>query len=227
MPECQNCGEFVTEQYVRVFTPEAVEGHGPRVVQTVRTNSGTARMSVKRGPRRQTTTPAGRAGRTSVAAGMSELDVEAVDDLCTRGTSAEYVLYGGKGGVGKTRVLRRPRWPPRATTRRRSSSLRTLPTPCRTRWMRISRQRRRASARTSHCTPRRSTRRPPSARDRSVSRRTHWVAWATARRRRDVWRRCRRCSGRRSAEDPIGGEEGLLGGSMPGADEAAAMRLLG
>ncbi|AEM56946.1 MULTISPECIES: DUF7563 family protein [Haloarcula] len=31
MPECQNCGEFVTEQYVRVFTPEAVEGHGPRV----------------------------------------------------------------------------------------------------------------------------------------------------------------------------------------------------
>jgi arsenite-transporting ATPase len=27
-------------------------------------------------------------------------------------------------------------------------------------------------------------------------------------------------------EDPIGGEDGLLGGSMPGADEAAAMRLL-
>jgi arsenite-transporting ATPase len=27
-------------------------------------------------------------------------------------------------------------------------------------------------------------------------------------------------------EDPIGGEEGILGGSMPGADEAAAMRLL-
>ena len=27
-------------------------------------------------------------------------------------------------------------------------------------------------------------------------------------------------------DDPIGGEEGLLGGSMPGADEAAAMRLL-
>jgi hypothetical protein len=31
MPECQNCGEFVTEQYVRVFTPEASEAHGPRV----------------------------------------------------------------------------------------------------------------------------------------------------------------------------------------------------
>jgi arsenite-activated ATPase ArsA len=29
-----------------------------------------------------------------------------------------------------------------------------------------------------------------------------------------------------AGEDPIGGEEGLLGGSMPGADEAAAMRLL-
>jgi arsenite-transporting ATPase len=27
-------------------------------------------------------------------------------------------------------------------------------------------------------------------------------------------------------EDPVGGEDGLLGGSMPGADEAAAMRLL-
>jgi uncharacterized Zn-finger protein len=29
MPTCQNCGEFVTEQYVRVFTPEGYEG--PRV----------------------------------------------------------------------------------------------------------------------------------------------------------------------------------------------------
>ncbi|WP_277540555.1 ArsA family ATPase [Haloarcula laminariae] len=28
------------------------------------------------------------------------------------------------------------------------------------------------------------------------------------------------------SEDPIGGEDGILGGSMPGADEAAAMRLL-
>ena len=31
MPECQNCGNFVTEQYVRVFTPETVESQGPRV----------------------------------------------------------------------------------------------------------------------------------------------------------------------------------------------------
>jgi NAD-dependent SIR2 family protein deacetylase len=29
MPTCQNCGSFVTEQYVRVFTPEGNEG--PRV----------------------------------------------------------------------------------------------------------------------------------------------------------------------------------------------------
>ncbi|MBV0923446.1 arsenical pump-driving ATPase GET3 [Halomicroarcula limicola] len=29
-----------------------------------------------------------------------------------------------------------------------------------------------------------------------------------------------------AGDDPIGGEDGLLGGSMPGADEAAAMRLL-
>jgi arsenite-transporting ATPase len=33
-------------------------------------------------------------------------------------------------------------------------------------------------------------------------------------------------AGEAGAEDPIGGEDGLLGGSMPGADEAAAMRLL-
>ena len=31
MPTCQNCGEFVTEAYVRVFTPEAVADSGPRV----------------------------------------------------------------------------------------------------------------------------------------------------------------------------------------------------
>ena len=29
MPECQNCGDFVTERYVRVFTPE--EFDAPRV----------------------------------------------------------------------------------------------------------------------------------------------------------------------------------------------------
>jgi NAD-dependent SIR2 family protein deacetylase len=29
MPECQNCGEHVTEQYARVFTPDGVEN--PRV----------------------------------------------------------------------------------------------------------------------------------------------------------------------------------------------------
>jgi NAD-dependent SIR2 family protein deacetylase len=29
MPTCNNCGEFVTEAYVRVFTPEGHEG--PRV----------------------------------------------------------------------------------------------------------------------------------------------------------------------------------------------------
>jgi len=29
MPECSNCGSFVTEAYVRVFTPDAVEE--PRV----------------------------------------------------------------------------------------------------------------------------------------------------------------------------------------------------
>jgi NAD-dependent SIR2 family protein deacetylase len=29
MPTCQNCGSFVTEQYVRVFTPEGNDG--PRV----------------------------------------------------------------------------------------------------------------------------------------------------------------------------------------------------
>lgn len=29
MPECLNCGAFVTEEYVRVFTPE--EFDGPRV----------------------------------------------------------------------------------------------------------------------------------------------------------------------------------------------------
>jgi arsenite-transporting ATPase len=33
-------------------------------------------------------------------------------------------------------------------------------------------------------------------------------------------------AGAEAGEDPIGGDEGLLGGSMPGADEAAAMRLL-
>lgn len=25
MPECQNCGEFVTEEYVRVFVPENID----------------------------------------------------------------------------------------------------------------------------------------------------------------------------------------------------------
>jgi len=29
MPECNNCGSFVTERYVRVFTPDRVEQ--PRV----------------------------------------------------------------------------------------------------------------------------------------------------------------------------------------------------
>lgn len=29
MPECQNCGEFVTAAYARVFTPQGVEN--PRV----------------------------------------------------------------------------------------------------------------------------------------------------------------------------------------------------
>lgn len=26
MPECQNCGEFVTKQYVRVFSPPGEDG---------------------------------------------------------------------------------------------------------------------------------------------------------------------------------------------------------
>jgi len=29
MPECQNCGSFVTEAYMRVFTPDGY--NGPRV----------------------------------------------------------------------------------------------------------------------------------------------------------------------------------------------------
>ena len=29
MPECQNCGEFVTDQYARVFAPPEI--HGVRV----------------------------------------------------------------------------------------------------------------------------------------------------------------------------------------------------
>ncbi len=29
MPECQNCGSFVTQDYVRVFTPDGIDA--PRV----------------------------------------------------------------------------------------------------------------------------------------------------------------------------------------------------
>lgn len=31
MPECQNCGGFVTEQYVRVFAPSGMEADAVRV----------------------------------------------------------------------------------------------------------------------------------------------------------------------------------------------------
>lgn len=30
MPDCRNCGSFVTQRYVRVFQPSSLDGPGPR-----------------------------------------------------------------------------------------------------------------------------------------------------------------------------------------------------
>jgi len=152
-------------------------------------------------------------------------ETDAATDLPAGVDAPDYVLYGGKGGVGKTTMAAATGLASAAggvnTLVVSTDPAHSSPIPTRRR----SRRNQRAFARTCRCTPPRST---PT---------TRW--------RRDVRRRRRppRRDGRDGdamggmmggASDPDGpaddeadgGLGSLLGGTMPGADEAAAMRQL-
>lgn len=51
MPECQNCGAFVTERYVRVFAPTDLDAPRccPHCEDMTRTSDGTVRQRRDKG----------------------------------------------------------------------------------------------------------------------------------------------------------------------------------
>ncbi|MFB6223289.1 MAG: ArsA family ATPase [Haloarcula sp.] len=155
---------------------------------------------------------------------MSELDVEAVDEIDAPAgiDAAEYVLYGGKGGVGKTTCAAATAL---ASARDDTATLVVSTDPAHSLSDTLEVQIPSTPTRIREDIPLYAAEIDPEAA----------VGDGPLGVEEDALGGMGELLGGEGmfgggaggqAEDPIGGEEGLLGGSMPGADEAAALRLL-
>jgi arsenite-transporting ATPase len=157
---------------------------------------------------------------------MSNLDVEAVDDIDTpTGVDApEYVLYGGKGGVGKTTCAAATALASAqddtatlvVSTDPAHSLSDTLETDIPSEPTRIRED---IPLYAAEIDPEAAMGEGPLGMEADALGGLGGLLGGGGPMGGDA-------GGPMDGEDPIGGEEGLLGGSMPGADEAAAMRLL-
>jgi len=155
---------------------------------------------------------------------MTNLDVEAVEDIDTpSGVDApEYVLYGGKGGVGKTTCAAATAL---ASARDGTSTLVVSTDPAHSLSDTLETDIPAEPTRIRDDMPLFAAEIDPEAAvgegplgmdDDALGGLGGMLGGGGA----------GPLGGDAGGEDPIGGDEGLLGGSMPGADEAAAMRLL-
>jgi arsenite-transporting ATPase len=152
---------------------------------------------------------------------MSNLDVEAVDDIAapTGVDAPEYVLYGGKGGVGKTTCAAATAL---ASARDDTATLVVSTDPAHSLSDTLETEIPAEPTRIRDDIPLFAAEIDPEAamgegplgmEDDALGGLGGMLGGDGP-------------MGGAGGDDPIGGEEGLLGGSMPGADEAAAMRLL-
>jgi len=153
---------------------------------------------------------------------MNDLDVEAVDDIdAPTGVDApEYVLYGGKGGVGKTTCAAATAL---ASARDDTATLVISTDPAHSLSDTLETDIPAEPTRIREDVPLYAAEIDPEAavgegplgmEDDALGGLGGMLGGGGP------------MGGEARAENPIGGEDGLLGGSMPGADEAAAMRLL-
>lgn len=152
---------------------------------------------------------------------MSNLDVEAVDEITapTGVDAPEYVLYGGKGGVGKTTSAAATAL---ASARDDTATLVVSTDPAHSLSDTLETDIPAEPTRIREDIPLYAAEIDPEAamgegplgmEDDALGGLGGMLGGGPM-------------GGDAGSEDPIGGEDGLLGGSMPGADEAAAMRLL-
>jgi len=154
---------------------------------------------------------------------MSELDVEAVDeiDAPTGIDAAEYVLYGGKGGVGKTTCAAATAL---ASARDGTATLVVSTDPAHSLSDTLDADIPATPTRIREEIPLYAAEIDPEA---AVGDGPLGVEGDAFGGMGDLLGGDGMMSGAGAeTDDPIGGEDGLLGGSMPGADEAAALRLL-
>ncbi|MBV0900818.1 ArsA family ATPase [Haloarcula salina] len=154
---------------------------------------------------------------------MSELDVEAVDeiDAPTGIDAAEYVLYGGKGGVGKTTCAAATAL---ASARDGTATLVVSTDPAHSLSDTLDADIPATPTRIREEIPLFAAEIDPEA---AVGDGPLGVDGDAFGGMGDLLGGDGMMGGGGAeAGDPISGEDGLLGGSMPGADEAAAMRLL-
>ena len=156
---------------------------------------------------------------------MTTLDVEAVDDIDTpTGVDApEYVLYGGKGGVGKTTCAAATGL---ASARDGTDTLVVSTDPAHSLSDTLERDIPAEPTRIRDDIPLFAAEIDPEAAvgDGPLGMEGDTLGGLGGMLGGDG--PLGAGSGPSGTDDPIGGEEGLLGGSMPGADEAAALRLL-
>ncbi|MBX0321679.1 arsenical pump-driving ATPase GET3 [Halomicroarcula sp. F13] len=153
---------------------------------------------------------------------MNNLDVEAVDDIDTpTGVDApDYVLYGGKGGVGKTTCAAATAL---ASARDGTATLVVSTDPAHSLSDTLETQIPAEPTRIREDVPLFAAEIDPEAavgegplgmEDDALGGLGGMLGGDDG------------PLGGGAGDDPVGGDDGLLGGSMPGADEAAAMRLL-
>ncbi|MDQ2071993.1 TRC40/GET3/ArsA family transport-energizing ATPase [Haloarcula sp. H-GB4] len=160
---------------------------------------------------------------------MSELDVEAVDDIDAPAgiDAAEYVLYGGKGGVGKTTCAAATAL---ASARDDTATLVVSTDPAHSLSDTLeadipatpTRIREEIPLYAAEIDPEAAVGEGPLGVEEDALGGVGELLGGDGM----FGGGAGSAAGAGQAEDPIGGEEGLLGGSMPGADEAAALRLL-
>jgi len=153
---------------------------------------------------------------------MSNLDVEAVDDIdAPTGVDApEYVLYGGKGGVGKTTCAAATAL---ASARDETATLVVSTDPAHSLSDTLETDIPAEPTRIRDDIPLYAAEIDPEA---AMDEGPLGMEGDAPGGLGGMLGGGDPMGGEAGADDPIGGEEGLLGGSMPGADEAAAMRLL-
>ncbi|MDS0281313.1 ArsA family ATPase [Haloarcula onubensis] len=158
---------------------------------------------------------------------MSNLDVEAVDDIdAPTGVDApEYVLYGGKGGVGKTTCAAATAL---ASARDDTATLVVSTDPAHSLSDTLETDIPAEPTRIREDVPLFAAEIDPEAAmgEGPLGMDDDALGGLGGMLGGPMGGDAGGPVGADAGEDPIGGEDGLLGGSMPGADEAAAMRLL-